>query len=290
MDSVERLVNDLHACGSCCRRSPRRPLPTGRISLFILDAPIRVPVVSDILEAVFPNFKILSFLYLICWIAAMSFTVVYTAIEKSPPFPKDNGYVQVIISAGTWEELVDEFGKSGLSLQRTLFKANHSTAAFLGLVGNPISSAEAMAEVNSLGTLSTCATVIKVVIAGSQAISDLLVSRFPVKNEVAKKISFMSAADPRRVEAIADVILVLPRLAITGWHFYELTKDIAGETLTADILGEVSNLATHASKISYAVAVNDEDPDSRLIAVTSKAAFDDLYSGLQVAESVVGFS
>ncbi|KAF9770215.1 hypothetical protein IL306_012271 [Fusarium sp. DS 682] len=226
--------------------------------------------------------------------------------------PKENEYVQVIISAGTWEELVDVFDKSGLPLQRTFFKASHSIAAFLGLVGNPISSAEAMAEAGSLGMLATDATVIKVVVAGSQAIGGVLVSRFPVKNEVVKiisdvttclgiltaivfsemvqtklkvkKISSMSAADPRGVEAIADVIFVLPRLAITGWHFYELTKDSAGETLTAAILGEVSNLTTYASKISYAVAVNDEDPDSRLIAVPAKAASDDLYSGLQVAE------
>ncbi|KAF5539997.1 hypothetical protein FMEXI_8647 [Fusarium mexicanum] len=286
--------------------------------LTILDAPIRVPIISDILDAVFPNFKMLSFLDLICWIAAMGFTVVHKIIEGSVPFPKDNVYVQDIISAGTWEQLEDACQKSDLSFQKTFFKATHSIAALLALVGNPISSAEAMSEAGSLGMLSTGATVIKVVATGCQTIGDILVPRYPVKNEVvqtishvttclgiltsivfsttvqsklkAKMINSLSVADPRGVGAIVDVILVVPRLAVTGWHFYELTKDSTGATLTAAILGEVSSLASYASKISYAVAVNDEDPDSRLIAVTAKAACDDLYSGLQVAESIAGFS
>ncbi|KAF5656300.1 hypothetical protein FCIRC_13731, partial [Fusarium circinatum] len=259
--------------------------------LTILDAPIRVPIISDILDAVFPNFKMLSFLDLICWIAAMSFTVVHKIIEGSAPFPKDNVYVQDIVSAGTWEQLEDACQKSDLSFQKTFFKATHSIAAFLALV---------------------------VVATGCQTIGDILVPRYPVKNEVVKTISHvttclgiltsivfsstvqsklkakminsLSVADPRGVGAIVDVILVVPRLAVTGWHFYEVTKYSTGATLTAAILGEVSSLASYASKISYAVAVNDEDPDSRLIAVTAKAACDDLYSGLQVAESIAGFS
>ncbi|KAF5642270.1 uncharacterized protein FTJAE_3745 [Fusarium tjaetaba] len=286
--------------------------------LSILDAPIRVPIISDILDAVVPNFKMLSFLDLICWIAAMGFTVVHKIVEGSAPFPKGNEYVQDIVSAETWEQLEDACQKADLSFQKTFFKATHSIAAFLALVGNPISSAEAMSEAGSLGMLSKGATIIKVVASGCQTIGDLLVPRYPVKNEVvkiishvttclgiltsiifsstvqsklkAKMISRLSVANPRGVGAIVHVILVVPHLAVTGWHFYELTKDSTGATLTAAILGEVSSLASCASKISYAVAVNDEDPDSRLVAVTAKAACDDLYSGLQVAESIAGFS
>ncbi|KAF4338052.1 gamma-glutamyltranspeptidase periplasmic precursor [Fusarium beomiforme] len=284
----------------------------------ILDAPIRVPIISDILDTVVPNFKMLSFLDLICWIAAMGFTVAHKTIEGSAPFPKSNEYVQLIISAGTWEQLADAFGKSDLSFQKTFFKCSHSIAAFLALIGNPISSAEAMSEASSFGMLSKGATVIKMVATGCQTIGDVLVPRYPVKNEVvsiishvttclgiltsivfssvvqsklkAKIINRLQVANPRGVGAIVHVILVVPRLAVTRWHFYELTKDSTGATLTAAILSEVSSLASCASKISYAVAVNGEDPDSRLIAVTVKAASDDLYSGLQFAESIAGYS
>ncbi|GKU09732.1 unnamed protein product [Fusarium langsethiae] len=239
--------------------------------------------------------------------------------------PKDNEYVQDIISAGTWEDLEKAFGHSDLSLtpelplaiRKPFFKACHGIAAFLGMIGNPLSSAEAASEA-SIGMLSKGATVITLVMTGAQVIGDELVPQDPVKNSAVKTVSdvasvlgimssvafsgvgqsvfkavgfsSLTVSNPRGVGAVAGAIMVLPRLVVTGWHFYELTKNDAGDTLTAAILGEVSNLSSYASKISYAVAVNDEDPDTRLIAVTVKAACDDIFSGLQAAESITGYS
>ncbi|EAW19027.1 uncharacterized protein NFIA_089850 [Aspergillus fischeri NRRL 181] len=51
-----------------------------------------------------------------------------------------------------------------------------------------------------------------------------------------------------------------------------------------------ANLNSYASRISYAVAVNDEDPDTRLVAVTAKAACDDIFAGLQIAETFTAYA
>ncbi|KAL4724373.1 hypothetical protein ACLX1H_008987 [Fusarium chlamydosporum] len=264
----------------------------------ILDTKIHIPIISDILKDLVPS---ISFLDLICWIAAMGFTVVYEIIEQKSPFP-NNDHVRSLITAKTWEELQCLFGQSDLSwppklplsVRKPFFKACHAIAAFLGMIGNPISSAEAASEAGSLGKLATGATVIKIVMSGSQAIGDLLVPRYPIKNSTmntiskvtsavgivaaivfsetvqkkfkAANINSLSVGNPRGVGAIAGVILILPRIVVIGWHFYELSKTDAGETRTAAILGEVSSLASCVSTISYMVAVNDEDPDSRLIA------------------------
>ncbi|KAF4417024.1 gamma-glutamyltranspeptidase periplasmic precursor [Fusarium acutatum] len=163
------------------------------------------------------------------------------------------------------------------------------------MLGNPISSAEAASEAGSLGKVATCATVVKIVMSGSTAIAIGIISAIVFSDTVQTKfqaanINSLSVANPRGLEAIADVIFVLPRMVVTGWHFYELSKNPAGDTLTAAILSEVLNLTLYVSTISYTLAVNDEDPSCQLIAVTTKAACDDLYSGLQAAESIAGFS
>lgn len=174
-----------------------------------------------------------------------------------------------------------------------------------------------MAEALTGGILGKVATVLKVVVGTSHSVGNALVPQYPVKNSAIKIVSDIasgaglisslffsstaqsglsplgaggrSASNTRGFGAIVAVILVPLKLILSGWHFYELTLYEEGDTRSAAILGEVSNLASYASLISYAVAVNDEDLDTRLIAVTAKAACDDAYSGLQVAETVIGY-
>ncbi|KAF7592488.1 hypothetical protein BBP40_000223 [Aspergillus hancockii] len=293
-------------------------------AITILDAKIHIPIISDILNAI--GVSDITFLDLICWIAALGFTVVYKLVQQSAPFPRNDDSVQTLISAGTWEELEGIFGQSDFSLmpqlpqaiRESFFKACHGVSGFLCLIGNPVTSIEAASAAGTSGVISNGATIIKVVMGGAQSIGDLLVPQYPVKNSAIRVVSKVASAlgilssvvfsgvaqsaftavgfgglsvgDPRGVGAVAGVVLILPRLVVTGWHFYELTKDGAGDTLTAAILGEVSNLTSYASHISYAVAVNDEDPDTRLIAVTAKAACDDIFAGLQVAETFAGYA
>ncbi|PYH90030.1 hypothetical protein BO71DRAFT_335344 [Aspergillus ellipticus CBS 707.79] len=84
----------------------------------------------------------------------------------------------------------------------------------------------------------------------------------------------MSASSTRGIGALVGVILIPFKLVTSGWHFYELSQDGTGDTRSAVILGDVSNLTSYASRIAYAVVVNDEDPETRAVAVTVKALCD----------------
>lgn len=68
----------------------------------LLETKIHIPIISDILNAI--GIPDLSFLDLLCWIPALSYTVVYKIANNKAPFP-DNADVQSIISANSWETL-----------------------------------------------------------------------------------------------------------------------------------------------------------------------------------------
>ncbi|KAL7942627.1 hypothetical protein V8C42DRAFT_331485 [Trichoderma barbatum] len=311
-------------------------------AIAILDTKIHIPVISDILNLI--GVPDVSFLDLVCWIAAAGVTTVYKIAKQRPPFPA-NDDVNAIISAGTWNELAELFGQPQSAQSQAFFQSSssfsqasakfiskpklpkslivpffevcHGFSAFLCFIGNPVTSVEANSEAGESGIISKGATGIKIAVSVAQSAGDFFVPQDSILDPVVSKTSMVisglgilssiyfsstaqdkmtsfglgsvTVSDPRGIGAIVGAILIPVRLIITGWHFYELSKDGAGDTRTAAILGEVSNLASYASRISYAVAVNDEDPDSRLIAVTAKAACDDAYSGLQVAEAIAGY-
>jgi hypothetical protein len=49
----------------------------------------------------------------------------------------------------------------------------------------------------------------------------------------------------------------------------------------------VSNLTSYISRVSYTLAVNDDDPESKAIAIGVMAVANIAYSGLQTAEAIV---
>ncbi|KAI3340498.1 hypothetical protein F4824DRAFT_517862 [Ustulina deusta] len=73
--------------------------------------------------------------------------------------------------------------------------------------------------------------------------------------------------------------------AATGWHFYELSQKPASAKQAAEVLGEVANLTSSASRISYAVAVNIGDPVTKQIAIIAMLAGNVASGGLHTAEA-----
>jgi hypothetical protein len=63
------------------------------------------------------------------------------------------------------------------------------------------------------------------------------------------KIGDMSPDDPRGVEALADSALVIPRLVITQWQFYEFFRKHDSIDRSAAIIGEVSSLADCVTRL-----------------------------------------
>lgn len=284
----------------------------------LLDTKIHIPVISDILNGI--DVPDISFLDLITWIAAVGYTVVYKTVENKPPFPDDE-HVRAIISATSWGQPTEMFlGPSSISipayLQNIIFISGHFIAGYLTLTVNLVTTLEAEAETGE-NPFSTPSSVIGIIIAASQGASDELVPKDDVENGAVSTVSTITTAagivssllfsgfvqkkfgasgskfaplvvnDGRATGAIVDSILVIPALVVSGWHFYELNGKPAGATRSAAIVGEVSNLASCVSRVAYAAAVNDKDPETKQIPVGIMVVSNVAVAGLQAAEAAI---
>ena len=203
------------------------------------------------------------------------------------------------------------------SLRETIFIAGHSMGGFLAFSSDFVNTFEASAPTadNEWSTLSTVINVVKAVATGA---ADVLAPKDPIENTFVAdcmkgttaagvvsqlifcgpaqkrfkassgKFAGLAVEDGRATGAIVDAILVVPALCITCYHFSELSAKPAGRTRSAAIVGEVSNLGDYVSRVSYAAAVNDKDPESKEVEVGVMAAANLAVAGLQTAEAVIG--
>lgn len=97
----------------------------------------------------------------------------------------------------------------------------------------------------------------------------------------------MAASDARGIGALIDCFLVIPAVIVTEWHFYELCQKPAGQLRSAAIVGECSSLASYVARLSYGIAVNDDDPNTRQVAIAAHVSGLVCSAGLQVAEACI---
>ncbi|HLO01563.1 MAG TPA: hypothetical protein VK191_00410, partial [Symbiobacteriaceae bacterium] len=71
-------------------------------------------------------------------------------------------------------------------------------------------------------------------------------------------------------------------------HFVELSKAESGKARSNAIIEETANVTSYCSRVSYAVAVNAEDPRVKAVAIGAMDVFNICYMGLETAESVIG--
>ncbi|KAI3400071.1 hypothetical protein diail_4609 [Diaporthe ilicicola] len=294
----------------------------------LLDTKIHIPVISDILAAI--GVPSISFLGLFSWVAAVSVDVVYKIVYGAAPFP-DNSDVDALLSASSWQELTQLFGKDAgadaasqlmaaeaLTLPHELAKAvhivGHAAAGFNIIMGNFLQAFEAEAPTGN-NPFSMPGAILGVVTAVLDGAADVLVPSDPIDNAavsalgtattvagVVSKIIFsgpvqgklaasssgfsaLAVQDGRATSAIVSSILVIPSLFVTCWHFYELSQKPDGTQRSAAILSEVSKLTSCGATISYAVAVNDQEPLSKQAAIVSMVACNVATGGLQTAEA-----
>ena len=204
------------------------------------------------------------------------------------------------------------------AVRKGIHVAGHASAGFSLLMSNFIVGFEAEA-ITGGNPFSIPSAVLGIMVAALQGGSDALVPSCPVDNAavsglskattaavVVSKILFcgpvqsklgaasgnkfsgLAVGDGRATGAIVNAVLVIPALFITGWHFYELSSKPDSTARTAAILGEVTNLTSYGSRISYALAVNDKDPTSRQIPIVVMLACNVASAGLQTAEAFYG--
>ncbi|KAK1532351.1 uncharacterized protein CCOS01_04334 [Colletotrichum costaricense] len=69
----------------------------------LLDTRIHIPVISDILNDI--GISDVTYLDLVCWIPAMSYTVIYKIANQEAPFAAHEAEVQAFLAADNWEAL-----------------------------------------------------------------------------------------------------------------------------------------------------------------------------------------
>ena len=89
------------------------------------------------------------------------------------------------------------------------------------------------------------------------------------------------------INAIQEVLCIHGSV-VTIWHFYELSQTPQGGTRDAATVAEVATIASYMSRVAYAAAVNDEEPDSQLVSILAMEAANDLFGALQFTEAGIG--
>ncbi|KAB8279033.1 hypothetical protein BDV30DRAFT_247699 [Aspergillus minisclerotigenes] len=197
-------------------------------------------------------------------------------------------------------------------LQDAVFIAGHSVSGICGVIGAFVNAAEAESPTGD-NPMSTPSAILGFIGAASQGVADIVSPRDPLQEPifsalstatsvmtVVSKVVFSSygqkklaklglptAEDPRGMGAGINVLLVGVGAAATIKHFVELAKDPAGKDRSAAIIGEVSNLTSYISRISYALAVNDIEEDTRQVVIAVMTVSNLITAGLQIAEAIV---
>lgn len=203
------------------------------------------------------------------------------------------------------------------STKKAIFVSGHAASGFLTINSCFVSTFEAEAETGK-NPFSIPSAVLGVLSAGTKGIAALLVPKEPLKNTtmqwvnrittgsvILSKLIFsgpaqkkfgaasgtmkiLKVADGRATGAIVNSILVIPAVACTLWHFYELSQDSPSSTRSAAIIDELSNVTSYISRISYAVAVNVPEPDTKQISIGIMVVANIATGGLQTADAIVG--
>ncbi|TVY78456.1 hypothetical protein LSUE1_G006517 [Lachnellula suecica] len=200
--------------------------------------------------------------------------------------------------------------------KKMIFVGGHAIAGFMVLMGDFLSVLEAEGESGG-SPFSIPSAIMALISAAAGGAADFLSPKSPIENTAvsiisdatlvavivsklafcgpvqnklgasSSKFSKLAVNDGRATGAIVDSILVIPALFVTGWHLYELSGKAEGAERSAAIVGEVSNLASYVSRISYAVAVNDKEPLSKQVVIGILAVSNVVVAGLQTAEAAI---
>ncbi|WP_329116314.1 hypothetical protein [Streptomyces sp. NBC_01465] len=301
----------------------------------LLDTPIHIPVVSDILNSF--GVPDLSFLDLACWVAAVPVTLAYKVAKGKAPFP-DNADTTFLIGVTDYPTLLNAFQPKQITGQATpramataaaagpiaisattataVHIAGHGFSGFSALFGGGLVSAFEAAQETGDNPWAIPSAVLGVIggVSGGLAnsVANYVVPNDPIDNPYVSavatattavrilcklvfsgpaqakfattaRLGSLAVADGRGVGAIVDAVLVIPSLACSAYHFYELSQKPAGSPRSIAIVDETSTLTNDISRISYAVAVNTEEIP-KAVAIGVMVGANICTGGLQIAE------
>ncbi|RAH64553.1 uncharacterized protein BO66DRAFT_463866 [Aspergillus aculeatinus CBS 121060] len=285
-------------------------------ALDILDTKIHIPVISTILNQI--GIHDLSFLDLFTYIGAVAVTVSYKIAVGRPPFPKNDSFQRQVSVATAWsavEDLYQDLEGLPTDAKKGIFMGCHMFSGVMVYVGSLQKAFDAEGQ-KANKVLGVIGTILGMASTAATAAADSLIPMAPVEATPFKTLSKITTAanvgcklvfgglgqwtfgriglhklvmqDARGAGAILDAALVPHAALVTIWHFYEISRSPSSMERSSAISSEVGKLANYISRVSYAVAVSDEEESSKQVAIVVMAAANDVYAGLLYAEAAVG--
>lgn len=201
------------------------------------------------------------------------------------------------------------------STKQTVYIAGHSIAGFCTLMNGFVSNFEVL-EPTGNNPFSIPSAVLAVMSGAFSGLTNILVPKYPIKNKAVSiidgttlgirilcKVFFsnifqkkfqsatgvmrhLSVNNNRATGAIFDAVLIVPACVCTVYHFVELSSKTAEKAKTDAIIDEVSKLASYIARMSYTLAVNDRNPESKTVEIVVMDIANVTCAGLQTAEAI----
>src|SRR3954447_6811337 len=297
-----------------------------REAIALLDTPIWIPVLSDILSdfGISIDFSLLDVFMLI---AAVPATIVYKLATGSAPFEGEFG--DKVLAANTFADLQAAFGSSKAFVADAA-DDNHESWAIITLssddslavyrVGHVIAGVggltlavliPASIAFNSIAEYGYFRTAANVVTATSNAMATIFETPLPIKDTDMYRMAKMTSAlatlnqacyggwrlfatsSPATIQQAStvctalDAVLAFLSMTPTCYHFQELAQDPAGAPRSSVIVNETSNLVNDLNRIVSFFMTVTEDPEAKVALATLSATLMLGFSGLQFAEPAI---
>ncbi|KUL90647.1 hypothetical protein ZTR_00088 [Talaromyces verruculosus] len=200
------------------------------------------------------------------------------------------------------------------------FPSGHNIAGIAGLPLGSLTTIEAEAGESAATGLKVGKFILSVISAGMQALTNHLSPRDPITNDTVNGFSYgvlairlaclgyfsgvfqkgagkfdskfpkfnvgkLQITNYEGIGAVVDAVLALPDIAVTIFHIVDLAQKPAGKTRSAAILDECGNVVGYIQRAAYALALNDEEPDSKALAAGLAGVTVWITAGFQIAEA-----
>lgn len=256
----------------------------------LLDQPIWIPVLSDILEDIFGASINFSLLDIVCLVAAVPATIMYKVVKGEAPFSENDGFSSKIINATDVYALRAAFNSNPQQMmlatqpelgglidldpadQQTLYVVSHFVSCVAGSISAVLSAVDNL-SIKYKGVFTSAVTIDSLISLASMGVSALFAQPLSIVNKPMKftrigcvfltivaKIGFGIGAKKLKSEkskttallvgSTVDAILAGVSILPSAWHFYELSKDESSSTRSLAIIDETSKLCNFLSRIS----------------------------------------
>lgn len=273
--------------------------------LGILDAPIFIPVVGDIVSDMFGYHEPLTLLDILCMIAAVPATIGYKIIEGKAPFVTGDDTIHgKLVQAKTYADLKKLFDQDTDEITldpkdtAVLFEMCYVAGGIFTILNGIFVVIDEEGEGGASSTMSTPMAVTSVLSSITVGLGGLFSLPVSVKQQSLKRLStvlsILNLLTPLVLrkspvaKAGAGALLGTIGLVFKVYNIGEICadKDMDAGLRTLSIMEATQGITSRLAKVAAFAAVVDKEKDSQQIILIVQGVLVVITGGLQIAEAV----